>query len=322
MRNRDVCASKWSGWACIGFLTFAMAVSACGGQRGPRGETYTVKHDGLQREYVLYTPQAGEEPRPLLIALHGGFGTGEKMQGFTGFNSIAKEEGFVAVYPQGIGRHWNDGRTGTDYEAHGDEVDDVGFITKLIEEVDSKTKIDRDRVYVTGASNGGLMTQRLACEAADKFAAVASVIGSMAANLKDRCDPGEPVPFLTIKGTEDDLVPYDGGTIDEDGKGRGEVLSTGEVLAFWRDNNGCKSSTTRTEIVDDLDDGSRVVVREYADGCPEDEVILYRVEGGGHTWPGGTQYLPEIFVGKVSQEVDASEEIWDFFKTHGREDTQ
>lgn len=299
----------------------------CIGERGqganavaPGDFTRSLLHRGTHRTYRVYVPSTYDRTKrpPLLIALHGGLGTGDRMVELTlgGFNRIAEREGPLAVYPDGVERHWNDGRKEVKYRAHREKVDDVGFISALIDELLSRYEIDRKRVYVTGISNGGLMAFRLACEIPENIAAIAPMTASLQVELGD-AKPPLPVPVLIINGTADPLVPWEGGDIGPPGKRLGQVLSTMDTVRFWVRRNGCQSEPTKTILPDkEPKDGTRVIVETYAGRAAE--VVLYTIEGGGHTWPSGWQYMPERAIGKTSRDVDACEAIWEFFKKHHR----
>jgi polyhydroxybutyrate depolymerase len=157
------------------------------------------------------------------------------------------------------------------------------------------------------------MSFRLACDAADLFAAVAPVTATMPADLGPRCQPSAPVAVLGINGTADPLVPYAGGHVRTLFGLRGEIWSTDRTIAFWAKRNACAGPPDVRALADrDSDDGSRVVDITYA-RCAGARVRLLRVEGGGHTWPGGTQYLPTAWIGPTNRDIDASEAIWRFF---------
>jgi polyhydroxybutyrate depolymerase len=279
---------------------------------------------GLERTYRLHIPPSYDKtkPAPLLIALHGGGGSGEKMEELTlrGFNRLSDKEDFIVVYPDGIEKHWNDGREDVKYRAHREKIDDVGFISALIDHLVKQYNIDIKQVYVTGISNGAMISFRLGCELSEKIAAIAPVAGSMPENLPTRCSPSRPIPVLMISNTDDRLVPWEGGEIRFGRQRFGKVLSVAESVKFWVNHNQCSSSPSISIEPDkDPKDGTRVR-REAYNQCREGmEVVLYAIEGGGHTWPGGHQYLPEWIIGKTSRDIDANEVIWDFFKNHARE---
>jgi len=287
--------------------------------------TRRLQHAGIDRSYKLYVPAAPDPktPRPLLLALHGGFGDGAAMERLTqsGFNRLADQEGFLVVYPDGVEKHWNDGRSQVSYRSHKEKIDDVGFLAALIDEIARQFPLDRQRVYATGMSNGAMMCHRLAAELSDRIAAIAPVGGSIPEDLLPRCRPPRPVPVLIISGTADPLVPWAGGDIRGGLFGQrsiGRVLSAPAAAEHWARHNGCVAPPAITRLADkDPEDGTQVRQEAYGGGKDGSEVILLAVEGGGHTWPSGWQYLAEAFVGKTCKDVDACAVIWEFFKRHG-----
>ncbi len=235
-----------------------------------------------------------------------------------GFNRLADRDGFVAVYPDGVERHWNDGRGNQQYRAQRDNIDDVGFITALIAHLSQTLPVDRRRVYATGISNGGLMSLRLARELADRIAAIAPAAASMSEQIVQMRDPARPISALLVAGTMDPLVPYGGGEIGfKRGQKIGKVVSVAETITYWATFNQCPPAPIITMEPDrDPQDGTRVRREAHGPCRDETEVILYAIEGGGHTWPGGQQYLPARIVGRTSKDIDANEVIWSFFKRH------
>ena len=280
----------------------------------------SIMHSGLERTYRIHIPPSFDKTRamPLIIALHGGGGTGKKMEELThsGFNELSDKEGFIVVYPDGVERHWNDGRKEVRYRAHRQEIDDVGFISTLIDKLVKELNVDKKRVYATGMSNGAMMSHRLACELCDKIAAIAPVTGSLPEALSD-AKPSRAVSVLIINGTKDPLMPWKGGYAHLGRLKVGKVLSTHDTVKFWIANNKCQSKPTVTLKPDkDPKDGTRVSCEVYSGGKNRTEVTLYTVQDGGHTWPNGFQYLPKLIIGRTSRDINANEVIWDFFKKH------
>jgi polyhydroxybutyrate depolymerase len=265
------------------------------------------------RTYAAHVPATDDasDARPLVIVFHGGRGTGDGIRRVTGFDGIADANGFVVAYPDGFSNSWNDGRGSTDAANAG--VDDVAFVTALIDDLATRTPIDERRVYVTGLSNGGMMSMRLACELSSRIAAAAPVGANMPAGLTAACAPTRAVPVMLVHGDADPLLPRAGGLAPfDDG---GVLLSTVESMAFWNDVGGCPQEPSSTDTVDIVDDGT-TIVRERWTGCRDvAENRFYDVVGGGHTWPGGLQYLPEARIGRTSADLDAGQEMWDFFES-------
>jgi len=284
--------------------------------------TDSIIIDGLKRTFIYYVPQSFDTHKsvPLLIVLHGGGGTGKNMVKLTkgGFNNLSEKKGFVVVYPDGIDKHWNDGRNNEE-EARKDDIDDVGFISALIDILIEKMNIDKNRVFVTGMSNGAIMSYRLACELSEKIAAIAPVAGNIPQNLLTSCSPSRPVSVLAINGVNDPLVPFTGGEVTGPfgQKKLGKVLSASESVRFWAKNNDCPATASVTYEPDlDPEDGTLVRKEVYKNGKNNTDVVLYVIEGGGHTWPGGYQYLGKGIVGKTSYDINADEIIWNFFEKH------
>ena len=273
----------------------------------------TLKSGGDLRNYWLVRPEGLEKtkPAPLLMVLHGSAGSGEDMMTVTrrGFERLADKEKFVVVYPDALERRWND---------QGGTVDDVGFLLAIVDKLVADGLVDKNRIYVAGISNGGMMAQRLACEQADRIAGIATVAGGLPEPLQATCKPARALPVLVIHGTEDPIVPWAGGAVagfEEFGK----VLSARETAGFWAANNRCgDGGVIAAEPDRDTKDGTRVKLEVFA-SCPAGAAVkLAAIEGGGHTWPGGYQYLPERFIGRTSQDVDANVLIWNFFKDAGK----
>lgn len=290
-------------------------------------EKRTIVHDGLSREYWIYDPRGdgseGTGKRPLILVLHGGGGRAEKFDVMVGkknsFNALADREDLLIVYPQGFKKQWNDGREVANIDAQARELDDAGFISEVIDLMVENRNVDAKRVYATGPSNGGHMANRLACEIPGKIAAVGIVIGQMPKRMVKKCKPAAPVSVLIMNGTEDPLVPYHGGTVKVLWNERGEDISTEDTFTFWAKQAGYSGAPAivAKQLPDaDPDDKTRVSLKEYKGA--EANVALYIVKGGGHTWPGGQQYLFKSMVGRVSHDINGTEVIWDFFKATGQ----
>lgn len=306
-------------------------------QRGSRralatGERVAFEHAGRERHFRIHVPKKydGKSPVPLVFCFHGGGGNAE-VASRMGFSPIADEEEFIVVYPEGLNKHWNDGRKSRKFAEQDAEVDDVAFVLALLEKIRNQFRIDSNRVYATGASNGGFFSHRLAIEASDKFAAAAIMIATLPKPFEENFKPKRPIPILFMNGTEDPFVPYDGGPITPnftprlvDSKkrdfGRGECTSTDTAIKLWLANNGLgKTPPTVSQLPDKAPrDGCQVERRVWSGGREGREVVLYRIEGGGHTIPGGVQYLPERIVGPTCRDFDGLRTIWKFFERHSR----
>ena len=268
--------------------------------------------DGIERDYIIHVPETlnSATQTSLVFVLHGGGGTAKGMNKLTGFNKVSYKYGFIVCYPQGIDKHWNDGREVNISNVNGVEVNDVKFISFLIDTLLSKYNIDSALVYVTGISNGGMMSFRLGCELNSKIAAIAPVAISMSEVLYNSCVPSKPVPIMIVFGDDDPLVPFEGGSIKWN---RGEVVSIKKTVEFWVKNNNCSDAPLETDI-DKEDDETSVKKFVFSGSSGRDEVVYFHIYGGGHTWPGGWQYLPKLIVGRTSKEFNASEVIWKWFE--------
>lgn len=304
-------------------LSLALAGGACAqGGHEFHPTPWTVVHGGRDRRVHVFVParHCPEQPVPLVLALHGGGGRGGRLDWVTegSLTRGARARGWVVAFPEGVERRWNDGRASED-KGHWDrsEVDDVGFLLAVIALSHARLGIDVRRVYVIGISNGGFMSLRMAVDASRSIAAAAAVNAAVTVPLGRR-RPSAPVPVLFMNGTEDPVVPYEGGPVKVLGQQRGAVWSTEGSVEWWRGINGCTSPPSREALPDSAEDGTRTQVErslQCSSGAP---VVLYRIEGGGHGWPGGRQYAPRSTIGRVARDFDAGHEIFEFFAHHCR----
>ncbi|MHC4960204.1 MAG: CE1 family esterase, partial [Planctomycetota bacterium] len=187
-----------------------------------------------------------------------------------------------------------------------------GFVRAVLDEVAKRVDYDRTRVFVTRASNGGFLTHRLACLAPELFAAAAPVMALMPRQLADRVPDGPAVPMLMIHGTKDAIVKEEATSVFAGAKY--DVLPMSSTVAYWVHRNGSLETVTVTELPDrDPGDGTRVTLFRYPSRVGGAETRFYRVAGGGHTWPGGSERAPGFIVGKTSRDFSATETIWEFF---------
>ena len=274
---------------------------------------HTMELDGITRSYHLHVPSAvGPTPAPLVLVFHGGGGTGPGTERLTRFTALADREGFLVAFPEGVEKNWNDGREFTSSRAHRDHVDDVAFVAALIDAIGRAHAVDPRRVYATGISNGGIFAHYLAAHLSARIAAIAPVVGGIADPPDAWLRPEQPVSVLMLQGTRDPLVPYHGGAV---AFGRGKIIDTEEAARRWAALNGGREPVREPLPADGKDrcGGLRTI---YPGGRDGSEVTLVRLDGGGHTWPGGAQYLPERLIGRVCRDFDATVLIWDFFKAH------
>jgi len=228
---------------------------------------------GVQRSYLLHVPPGLQSPAGLVINLHGAGMTGRDQAGLTNYNAVGDRFGFVVAYPDGIDLSWADGRGASVPDRQG--VDDVGFLAALIDRLVRDFRVPPGRVFVTGMSAGAFMATRLACQRADLVAAIAPVAGTLGSGVP--CAPSRPVSVLQIHGTADPVVPYGGGPMVGRG-GASDVVAAPAIAERWRAIDQCPAPLADAGVAGAA---SRMAVAGCAQGT---EVVLVRVEGGGHFW--------------------------------------
>jgi len=274
-----------------------------------------LKHGGRNRSYILHVPTGydGTRALPLVIMLHGGFGDGAGAARFYGWSEKADAEGFLVAYPDGVNRAWNAGHCcGRPQRV---DVDDVGFLAAMIDDIKSDVAVDAKRIFATGMSNGAMMSHRLAAVRPDLIAAIGPVAGSVGGQTSASAAvevppvPDSPVAVMIIHGTEDQHVLYEGGeTIAGFVRGRID-LSVAESVQFWVGANGASP----TPVVEPNTAGDVIKETHAAQGNYAD-VVLFKVIGQGHAWPGGIK--PRLVADVPSTSLDATDELWAFFAAH------
>jgi polyhydroxybutyrate depolymerase len=265
------------------------------------------------RHFTLVIPDGAQRGRPLptVVALHGGLMNGKSMRRIFGMDDLGQQDRFAVVYPDAVGRRWNDGVSGS-----GDGADDVRFLRNLADHLVRQGVADPKRLYLIGMSNGGMMAYRVACQAPGIFAAYAAVIANMPKNVADGCRPGGGTPLIVINSTDDPVIPFEGGEVGR--WARGEVLSTPETVEFWQRRNGCEGRSQEKPLPDkDNSDGSTVIARQFAECRSGAPVVLLTVQGGGHLPPGaqlGNRPLLRFMLGRANQDISAADISWKFFK--------
>ena len=196
--------------------------------------------DGTLRTYHIHAPRdLGSHPVPLVLAFHGGGSQGKGMERLTRFDDLANREGFIVVYPDGLDKHWNDGREVTSDTALERRGDDVAFVTALIDAIERDYAIDPRRIYATGISNGAIFTNYLGDRLAHRIAAIAPVAGGIAERFAPEFSPSQPVSVLIIQGTRDPLMPFEGGEVHPGHRGR--IVPTRRALELWARADGLSS---------------------------------------------------------------------------------
>jgi polyhydroxybutyrate depolymerase len=290
-------------------------------QGNPGGGTFKkmmdIRADHFRRSYLVHLPPAAaaDEPLPLVVVLHGAFDTGKKMERTTGFSRIADREGFIALYPNGLGlfslfRHWNSGHCCGRAQALG--VDDPAFLETVIAEVRERFNVDPQRIYIAGNSNGGMLTHHMAARDSGLFAAAAVVSGTIGGRPTAEeaiwriPQPEHAVPMMIFHGRTDEIIPFEGGDERRSKEGRTN-LSVDESARFWAAANGAASEPEEEALY-----GGRVVLSLWS-GEGAAPVVLYSIDDWGHVWPGtamiDSRKDPDL------AGFDAAELIWAFFRT-------
>jgi polyhydroxybutyrate depolymerase len=245
------------------------------------GETKKITVDGIERNYILYTPPTinSNQPVPLVIALHGGGGNADSIARMTELNTLADKEKFIAAYPNGSGRLGDALLTWNAFTCCGYAVEqntnDIGFIEKMIEKIKTEKKIDEKKIYATGFSNGAYMTYLIGCKLSDEIAAIAPVSGA----IGEPCEPTTSIPVIAFHGTDDEYVLYNGGVTIKNKDKRPADKSVQYAMNFWSQNNNCNTEPTTST------DGN--IEHKIYTGCKNNAAVeLYTILNGGHAWPG------------------------------------
>lgn len=281
-------------------------------------EDASVRQGERRRHYVLYLPAHPAERPALLVVLHGSGSNGERMRRESGyrFDALADRDGFLVLYPDGFEGHWNDCRKAASYSARRLNIDDVGFLSTMIERLQRERGVDPQRIFVTGYSNGGQMALRLAAEAPDAVAGVAAIAASLPSAENDACRPAQqPKATLLMNGTRDPINPYAGGRVTLFGFGnRGTVLSSGESARALARRNGVNAAPSLDRLTSV---GPVWSERQRWGAAGMAPVELVTVHGGGHLLPQAL-YRPPRLLGEVDPELDGPAEIWRFFSELSR----
>lgn len=293
-------------------------------KRGKHDYVRELHFQSRKRFYEIHIPPqyVQSNPTPVVLVFHGGGGHPAAIRYETGMDAVADKAGFIAIYPAGTNNRlllrdrlllWNDGRPHKDGSYS--KVDDVGFVKALLDDVSKLFNIDQKRIYAAGFSNGAQFIYRLANQLSNRLAAIAAVAGQRAVD-ELFAPPSRPISIMQFAGLKDTVGPYYGGNPSS-----GEAAfitnlkSITETIPSWVKFNGCPAEPSSTRRI-----GNAVETR-YGPGKDNTEVILWTLEDGGHTWPGG-KVMPNVEklglgkMGKINQDINASELIWEFFERH------
>jgi polyhydroxybutyrate depolymerase len=286
---------------------------------GPGDYERSIVVDKLERHYLVHAPPGYQKKKPIPVVLnfHGGGGNAETQRNFSQMDVAADRNGFIVVYPQGTSRKrllklregytWNAGSCCGWAQKH--NIDDVGFTAALLVDLAKQFNINPRMVYATGYSNGAIMCYRLACELSDRIAAIAPVSGPMGMKTAN-CKPPRPVPIIHFHGTKDESAPYEGGAGRRSVPGQ-NFESVDNTISFWLKHNRLEQE--KPKIIRK----GNAVGKFYGSDRDNREVVLWSIEGGGHTWPGGKfGGLGKRVLGEMTQDISASDLMWIFFKRH------
>lgn len=294
----------------------------------PGDYTFFLEHDGRKRSCIIHAPPAINAGHALALVLnfHGGGGNAKGYMQYTKMNALADKEGFIVVYPDGTGERenkflsWNAGKC-CGY-AFDNNVNDVGFIKRLIEQLPDWVRVDERRVYSTGISNGAMMTYRLASELPNKIAAFAAVAGG---TIIDTIASEEPVPIMHIHSLDDPRALYNGGVgphfpMTKQGVNHPDIE---KMLQVWLEHNHCDKNpvigpTVRKKQLASGDEHGATKYT-YSSAQHGTQIVVWKLTGAGHVWPGGLADYLEDFLGASTDVIDANKEIWDFFSGYKRE---
>ncbi len=316
---------------CLLMLVMAAGAKPARAQEPEDGlEARTVQVGALERHYLEHKPDTVAPGAPVVILLHGGGGSMTKLferrrRPTRQWLELSRREGFLLLAPNGTSNQtgaptgdrqaWNDLRP--DKRRDAAEVDDVAFIAALIDEAARRHGIDRTRIYVTGASNGGMMTYRLLIERPDLFAAGVAFIATLPESTVP--EPPRPTPIMIVNGTKDPLVLYEGGPV---ARNRGQMRSSDATVAYWVAANRAGPGESVSLPDRNAEDGCRLIETRYPATEGGAEVLFIKMEGGGHVMP-STQMtrlgpLASRILGPPCAEADGAELAWAFMRRHRR----
>lgn len=273
----------------------------------------TLVHQDQQRKFRIHLPAgySSATDYAMVFVLHGGgLGTGPQVQNNTQMDVVADAGGFIVIYPDALNENWADGRGNPSDDAG---VDDVGFISKVIDFMNAGYSIDVERVFSCGMSNGAFMSHRLAVNLSNRIAAIGAVAGTMGPDCAADFPPANPMPLIEFHGTSDLFVPYKGGAVVVT---RGTAVGVEEVVRMYAGFDGCNAGPDTMPVANsNVLDLSTAEKFTYLNCDNQTEVVFFKITRGGHTWPGGKK---NASFGSTNMDVNASQEIWNFFKNKRR----
>ncbi len=305
---------------CVAFLW--LLVTSCTApppEITPGSRLVQMGHDNYIRNVTYYIPKKlRKRRRSLVMCLHSGGSSGDDITRLTrrNFNKLAESNNFIVAYPEALNNYWNDAREDSISLSHHLNIDDVGFIGKVIDFAMDSFRVDPQHIFVSGFSEGGFMVFRLACEIPAKIQGFATVAAAMPLDQLVECAPDTTISLMMINGTRDPILPFEGGQMVINEMEKGSILSAEATADYWREINGCSEKSSLRDVPNrDTFDETRSERITWDDCKNKNKIVQIQVINGGHAWPGGRQYLNEKNAGKVARDFEAADEIWKFFRS-------
>lgn len=278
----------------------------------------TILVDGLKRTYILHLPPAykNEQKLPVIFALHGGGGSAKSAVNIYNLEPLADKNSFIIVYPDAVNKAWHIPGMASRVKGYDQMVDDAHFISVLLDTLIAHYKADDKKIFCTGISRGAMFSYYLADTLNERIKAIAAVCGGISKTMTSTYSFKKPISVLIINGTADPLVNYTGGygklNRRNEGNEDADLLPTEDLVKKILSVNNCnvKPETTKLPDTNAFDECTET---EYKYDCGNIKVDFIRIENGGHTWAGGTQYLPKFIIGRLCKDFSASQKIFDFF---------
>lgn len=294
---------------CLFYIQSTFAQS----KHNPGLHTDSMAFEGLQRKYMYYIPTGIDKSQniPVVFFLHGYGASAQIGVNVLGpqFHARAERDKAIVVYPEATSKHWND-KLGGSFPLT-DQVNDVGYISSLIDLFIKYFKANPKRIYFSGSSNGGMMTYRLSCDIPEKIRAIAPFVSTISPQVAAKFTKAKPIPIIVTSGTADSIIKWNGGPVKV--TRTPGLLSGDDNIAYWKTRNGVKNKARITHLKDiEPGDNSTVEIQHYKG---KNDVILYKIIGGAHTHPTLREPGKPLVAGK-NMDYNSFETVWDFMMSY------